>query len=152
MNVRKFFIVMTFLTLAFLAGWRMVPPIEPMFGGKKVSLPPLEPPIERFWHVEATAYAPPLFPEGQLTFCETPVGWGTIAVDPKFIPLRSKVRLLTHDKGGKLYYLFKGQEFIAFDTGRLIKKNIIDIWMPSYEEAINWGRRQIIMEIVHMSS
>lgn len=86
---------------------------------------------------EVTAYSPPLFPKGQLTFSETPVGPGTIAVDPKIISLGSKVKIQGFD-----------ETFHALDTGRLIKGEKIDIWMPSLQEALEWGRRRVEIKIV----
>jgi len=142
------FAVTVILALILAANWRYAN-LKPLTLGEKTALPSSLEKTRRFVFVEATAYAPPLFPEGQLTFSETPVGWKTIAVDPRFIPLGSKVKFLDK-KNGKLCYLFEGQEFIALDTGRLIKRYIVDIWMPSYKTAINWGRQNIIMEIVQM--
>ena len=55
---------------------------------------------------------------------------GTIAVDPQFIPLGSKVYV-------------DGYGFaIAEDTGRLIKGNIIDVYFETRDECIKWGRRR----------
>ncbi len=121
----------------------------PQYGNELVALPKSLSLERKMILVEATAYAKPLFPEGQLTRCETPVGWGTIAVDPDYIPLWSRVRLLTIDKKGRLTHLFNGQEFRALDTGRLIKKYIVDIWMHSEDEALQWGRRSVVLEIVN---
>ena len=50
----------------------------------------------------------------------------TIAVDPKIIPLGSKV-------------IIDGQTYIAEDTGGDIKGNRIDMYFSSHEEALNWG-------------
>lgn len=59
-----------------------------------------------------------------------PDGWSTIAVDPKVIPLNTKVYV-------------EGYGFaIAHDTGGAIKGNIIDVFMPSREAAYNWGRKK----------
>jgi 3D (Asp-Asp-Asp) domain-containing protein len=55
----------------------------------------------------------------------------TIAVDPRVIPLGSKV----HIEGMGT--------FIAEDTGGLIKGHIIDIFMNTEQECINWGRQNI---------
>ena len=59
-----------------------------------------------------------------------PDGWSTIAVDPKVIPLNTKVYV-------------EGYGFaIAHDTGGAIRGNIIDVFMPSREAAYNWGRKK----------
>lgn len=59
-----------------------------------------------------------------------PSGWSTIAVDPKVIPLHTKVYIEGYGFG------------IAHDTGGAIKGNIIDVFMPSREAAYNWGRKK----------
>lgn len=52
----------------------------------------------------------------------------TIAVDPKVIPLGSKVKI-------------NGHEYIAEDTGGGIKGNKLDIFFDSHREALNFGVR-----------
>lgn len=56
-------------------------------------------------------------------------GRGTIAVDPRVIPL------------GSLVYVEGYGEAIAADTGGAINGNIVDIYVDSHSEAISWGRR-----------
>ncbi|MCM0649474.1 3D domain-containing protein [Clostridium swellfunianum] len=60
-----------------------------------------------------------------------PNGYSTIAVDPRVIPL-----------GTKLYVEGYGYA-IAEDTGGAIKGNIIDIFLNSNSECIKWGRRYV---------
>jgi len=93
---------------------------------------------------EITAYSPPLFPRGQLTRSETPVGPGVVAVDPRIIPLGSKLRI--HGLGQ--YNEFNMISFRAEDTGRLIQDNNIDIWMSDKQTALNWGRRKRIVQLI----
>jgi 3D (Asp-Asp-Asp) domain-containing protein len=50
----------------------------------------------------------------------------TIAVDPRSIPLGSKV-------------IIDGQTYIAEDTGGAIKGNKIDMYFATHQEALNWG-------------
>jgi 3D (Asp-Asp-Asp) domain-containing protein len=38
--------------------------------------------------------------------------------------------------------------FLIDDTGRLIKGNIIDIWVPTCREAKIWGRRNGVAVLV----
>jgi 3D (Asp-Asp-Asp) domain-containing protein len=54
--------------------------------------------------------------------------WGTVAVDPRVIPLGSKLMIEGFD-----------EVFVAEDTGSGVKGNWVDIWFPSYWEAIQWG-------------
>lgn len=63
-------------------------------------------------------------------------GLSTIAVDPRVIPLGSKV------------YVEGYGYAIAADTGGAIKGNIIDIYLNSSSECYNWGRRPVNVLIV----
>lgn len=97
--------------------------------------------------VASTAYGPPLFPEGQLTFLGDGVSWGDIAVDPNGeIPLGSRVRIF--DLSG--HVLFDGAIFRAVDTGRLIEGGLrdIDIWMPTLEMQQEWGIQEVEVKII----
>jgi 3D (Asp-Asp-Asp) domain-containing protein len=67
---------------------------------------------------------------------------GTIAVDPKFVPLRTRV-FVTSNNGTWIY-----GEAIAEDTGGKVKGNIIDLFMETYDECIRFGRRQGYMYIL----
>jgi len=61
---------------------------------------------------------------------------GVIAVDPRVIPL-----------GTKLYV--EGYGFgIAADTGGAIKGNKIDVYFPTREEVMRWGRRYVKVYIL----
>lgn len=70
---------------------------------------------------------------------KTPQGRGIIAVDPKVIPLHSIVEI-------------DGSEYRAWDTGGHIKGNRIDILVESHKKAINYGRKEIKVEILEKSS
>lgn len=59
-----------------------------------------------------------------------------IAVDPKVIPLGSKV------------YVPGYGEALAGDTGGAIKGNRIDVFIPSKTKALQWGRKQVTIEIL----
>ena len=61
---------------------------------------------------------------------------GTIAVDPKVIPL-----------GTRLYVDGYG-EGVAVDTGGLIKGARIDVFMETRDEAILWGKRPVEVKIL----
>lgn len=60
---------------------------------------------------------------------------GTIAVDPEVIPLGSRVRI-----GDRLY--------IAEDTGRDITGARVDIYFPTQEAALEFGRQEVEVEIL----
>lgn len=80
-------------------------------------------------YVESTAYT-----GGGTTATGTiPVrnsdGISTIAVDPRVIPL------------GSLVYVEGYGQAIASDTGGAIKGNIVDVYLNSNEEAVQWGRK-----------
>lgn len=71
-----------------------------------------------------------------MTVNRDPNGYSTVAVDPRVIPL-----------GTKLYIEGYGLA-IAADTGGAIKGNMVDVYFNTYEEAVNWGRRQINVYIL----
>ena len=56
---------------------------------------------------------------------------GIIAADPKFFPLSRYVELYI----GREYY----GRFLVDDTGRKIKGNHIDVWLPTCREAVVFG-------------
>lgn len=58
-----------------------------------------------------------------------------IAVDPKVIPLGSKVWVEGYG------------EAIAGDTGGAIKGNKIDVFIPSKTDAYTWGRKQVKIKV-----
>jgi len=64
-------------------------------------------------------------------------GYSTIAVDPRVIPLGSRV------------YVEGYGYAIAEDTGSAIKGNIIDVFFQSKSEAISWGRRSVNIYILN---
>ena len=59
-----------------------------------------------------------------------------IAVDPKVIPLGTRVWVEGYG------------EAIAGDTGGAIKGNKIDVFIPSYDNAIQWGRKEVKLIIL----
>lgn len=60
-----------------------------------------------------------------------------IAVDPSVIPLGSKVHVEGYGTA------------VAGDTGGAIKGNKIDIFMPSKEDAINFGRKSVKITVLN---
>lgn len=65
----------------------------------------------------------------------TTARWGVVATDPKVIPLGS--RIFIEDMGW----------FSAEDTGGRIKGNRIDIFYPSRAEALQFGKKELIVLI-----
>lgn len=61
----------------------------------------------------------------------TPARWGVVATDPQVIPLGS--RIFIENMGW----------FSAEDTGSRIKGNRIDIFFPSREEALQFGKKEL---------
>lgn len=60
----------------------------------------------------------------------------TVAVDPCKIPLGSIV-------------IIDGKEYVAEDTGGSIKGNRVDICFASHEEALQFGRRRVEVEVIY---
>jgi 3D (Asp-Asp-Asp) domain-containing protein len=81
---------------------------------------------------EATAYTW----TGNRTATGTWPSRGTVAVDPEVIPL-----------GTNLYIEGYG-EAVAEDTGGAIKGQIIDLYMESEDECLQWGRRQVEVRVI----
>jgi 3D (Asp-Asp-Asp) domain-containing protein len=69
------------------------------------------------------------YDEVGLTASGLPTGPGRVAVDPKVIPL-----------GTRMYIPGYGWAR-AEDTGRLIKGNRVDVWIGDHEKALEWGVR-----------
>lgn len=61
----------------------------------------------------------------------------TVAVDPYVIPLGSTVIIKGHE-----------HEYIAEDTGGAVKGNRVDILFATHEEALQFGRRIVEVEVI----
>jgi 3D (Asp-Asp-Asp) domain-containing protein len=88
-----------------------------------------EPPSYKL-RVEAVAYSLP----GR-TATGLPVGKGIVAVDPKVIPLRTRLFVPGYGRA------------IAADVGTAIKGRIIDLWFPTLDEARAWGRKSVVITV-----
>ena len=64
-----------------------------------------------------------------------PVRRGVVAVDPRLIPLGTRLHVPGYGAG------------IAADVGSAIKGRIIDLWMPSDSAARQWGRRTVVITV-----
>ena len=87
----------------------------------------------RILKVEATAYCPRRCcgSAGGRTATGRRAEYGTVAVDPRVIPL------------GSALYVDRYGFAIAADTGRLIRGNRIDLCFPTHREALRFGRRTV---------
>lgn len=52
-------------------------------------------------------------------------------------------RVMIEDLSGRYSSMLKGRVFIVEDTMAARKTNSVDLWMPTRNEALNWGARQI---------
>ena len=80
--------------------------------------------------VDAVAYSLP-----GSTALGVPVGKGVVAVDPKLIPLGTKLHVPGYGPG------------LAADVGYAIKGRIIDLWFPTMAKARQWGRRTVTITV-----
>lgn len=93
--------------------------------------------------IVATAYAPGPHDNGKwgnLTHLGTQVRPGIIAVDPKLIPLGSRVYIEFADGSGAYA--------TAEDTGGAIKGRRIDIAMASVDEAYDFGMQKVKVYVI----
>lgn len=74
-----------------------------------------------------------------LTRAGVPVAPGHVAADPKVIPLGSVIHVESP---------FMSGIYQVMDTGAAIKGRIIDIFMPSYEDCIEFGRRAVKVKVL----
>lgn len=100
--------------------------------------------------LEATAYCPCYsccgkYPGNKwynITATGTVGKVGTIAVDPRVIPLGTKVYI--EGLNGAKNYGYA----VAEDTGGAIKGKIIDLYFNTHKETVNWGRQQVNVYIL----
>jgi 3D (Asp-Asp-Asp) domain-containing protein len=60
---------------------------------------------------------------------------GVVAVDPAVIPLGTRLTIPGYGTG------------IAADTGGAVRGNVIDLWFPTRQQALAWGRRTVTITI-----
>jgi 3D (Asp-Asp-Asp) domain-containing protein len=60
---------------------------------------------------------------------------GVVAVDPRLIPLGTKMHVPGYGRG------------LAADVGHAIKGRIIDLWFPSTAKARAWGRKTVTITV-----
>lgn len=85
--------------------------------------------------VRATAYTHTDAGCDLITSTGTTVRWGTVAVDPRFIPYGTRMFIMASN-GSYIYGIA-----VAEDCGGDIKGDRMDLYMPTYEQCIEFGRR-----------
>ena len=91
--------------------------------------------------VSATAYTAA---SGKKTASGRVAQYGVIAVDPKVIPLGTKLYVESTDDGKSWQYGY----CVAGDTGGAIKGNKIDLFFNSRSECLQFGRRSAIVYVL----
>ncbi len=87
-------------------------------------------------YVTATGYTHTDAGCDRITATGTTVHYGTVAVDPRFIPYGTRMLIVSHD--GERYYGIATAE----DCGGAIKRDRMDLYFPTYQECIEFGRRR----------
>lgn len=112
-------------------------------GTRKYIPPPLldaKREVKKVLEVVATAYSDSKISCGKWAGHRTSIGlkpqYGVIAVDPRVIPLRTKLYIEGYGYG------------IAGDTGSAIKGNRIDLCFNTHQEAVTYGRKQVKVYIL----
>ncbi len=83
---------------------------------------------------QATAYS-----ESGVTKSGVPAKYGIVAADPAVLPLGSWIRVEGPAHPGV---------FRVMDTGRLIKGRIIDIYLPEFRQAVEYGRQSVRVTVL----
>lgn len=89
----------------------------------------------------ATAY---YAAEGSHTATGVPVFVGGVAVNPDIIPYGTKLYIVSSD--GAMVYGYA----TAVDTGGALMSGeaLVDVFYPTYDECVNWGRRNVTVYIL----
>lgn len=64
---------------------------------------------------------------------------GMVAADPKVLPLGSVVEIQAGHYSGV---------YVVRDTGAKVKGNLVDVWLPSYKAARQFGRRSVKLTVL----
>ncbi len=116
-----------------LAGWLAV-----VGGAGCVFYQPIDPSL--VWHpFRATAYCDHGFTASGVWVRE-----GIVAGDPRVLPLGSLIDIRVD---GEVL-----ERYEVMDTGGKIKGYIVDIWMPTCEEATRFGHREVQVRVRKMGS
>ena len=113
------------------------PEAMPVIGDGYILLPTGE--VLTYTHsdtVRATAYTHTDAGCDMITATGTTVHWGTVAVDPRYIPYGTRMFIVASD-GSYIYGLATAE-----DCGGDIKGDRMDLYMPTYEQCREFGRRR----------
>ena len=111
----------------------LISPALPSFG--LATMPTMTPFTQEDWQeYTATAYC-----LRGVTRTGTRTKPGTIAVDPGSIPFGSILEISSGKYSG-IYY--------ALDSGRKVKGNRVDVFIPSHREAIIFGKRKVLLRMI----
>lgn len=105
---------------------------EPEQVAPEMELP--EPQIADYRQFEATAYC-----DYGITFSGVLVQRGIVAADPRILPIGSVIEVSAGHYSGI---------YMVMDTGGKVEGEIIDIYMPDYEEAIQFGRQPVVLRVL----
>ena len=86
--------------------------------------------------VRATAYTHTDAGCDMITSTGSTVRWGTVAVDPRYIPYGTRMFVMASD-GSYIYGIATAE-----DCGGDIKGDRMDLYMPTYEQCREFGRRR----------
>ncbi len=123
------------------AGYRYTPPAESSDTDAEKLVPGTKLSYHEAVKFEATAYTcnSPNYLGDRRTFTGTAARVGAIAVDPRVIPLGTRMYIASAD--GEYIYGY----CVAEDTGGLIKGNIVDLYYDTHDACMEFGRRDIII-------
>ncbi len=88
----------------------------------------------QYIHFVATAYS-----VRGTTASGVSVNTGIVAADPNVLPIGSVIEMRLGAHSGI---------YTVLDTGGFIKGNRIDIYVPSFDQAIDFGRRQVKVRVL----
>jgi 3D (Asp-Asp-Asp) domain-containing protein len=66
---------------------------------------------------------------------------GIVAADPRIVPLRSLIRIVSPERYAGIYQVM--------DTGGAIKGRRLDLFIPSCAHAIRFGRQPVVVQLVN---
>ena len=110
---------------------------QPIIGDGYITLPTGEVlTYTRTDTVRATAYTHTDKGCDTVTSTGTTVHWGTVAVDPRYIPYGTRMFIMASD-GSYVYGIATAE-----DCGGDIKGDRMDLYMPTYAQCMEFGRRR----------